>query len=221
MFFENNLIDIPNFSVIKQYKNNSLWKHVFFMSKPEWFMFKGNLQETEPLFEYATAVSEILDNSKKFIHVVGGELCSQVWNNKKIIDVLKTSKVKDICFVCGPKFDILNHEIIKLVKKNKIQLYYSGERLEEHYRVTDNGVFIEGYHDSFMPERGSIFCKNSKVINSAYEKRFIQLFNKLTLEDKVEANEILTKFQPVVYDSSLKLNYREPTKDELTFVSKL
>ncbi len=137
----------------------------FLINQPKWHIFEGNLNEDSDLEEYVTELSQFFLDARKFIHVVGGELCSRVWNHDKIIKALETSKATDICFICGPVLDIHNHKLLKLVKEMKIRLIYSSERQKEHFRVTDKGIFIAGFHDAFMPERSAIFCRNSSIIS--------------------------------------------------------
>lgn len=196
----------------------------FIFPSPKWYIFEGNLNTDKDLNEYVLELSKFLLGAEQFIRVVGGELCSKVWSNDIIIKALEKTKAKEICFICGPMIDIKNHGIIELVKNKKIRLFRSSERQKEHYRVTDKGIFIEGYHEAFKPERSAMFCNNSSIIGSIYNKKFEQLYMELYSEQKLEmvkAKEILDKFQLGIYDSSQMNNYRAPTEIEKQEISRI
>ncbi len=207
---------------VKQYTKPS--KLYFFVSQPKWFTFEGDLTDDKDLDKYVGELAQMLLGAKKFIHGVAGEFCSRVWNHDRIINALQTLKAEDISFICGPKLDIKNLEFIKLVKNKKIRLLLTTERQEEHFRVTDKGVIIEGHHGEFQPERRAIICKDSAITNDVYDNKFKFLGEKLKAEGKlepVEANEILTKFKPCVYDKDENKNYRKPKKEEIEPVFKI
>jgi hypothetical protein len=196
----------------------------FIFPKPKWYIFEGNLNIDKDLKEYILELSKFLLGGEEFIRVVGGELCSKVWSNDIIIKALETTKAKEICFICGPMIDINDHKIIELVKNEKIRLFRSSERQKEYYRVTDKGIFIEGYHEAFKPERSAIFCNNSSIIGSIYNKKFEQLYMELYTERKVEmvkAKDILEKFELGIYDQSQNDNYRAPTEEEKNEISRI
>lgn len=180
---------------------------------PKWYIFEGNLDNNKDLDEYADALSKIILDAKSYLCVIGGELCSKVWNNSKVIYALKSQKAKNVDFICGPMFDIKNQDFIKLVKQNKINLWCTKERQNEHFRLTDNAIFIEGYHKSFMGERNAIICKNSKIVRHTYFDKFKKIKDDENI-DKVDAKDILSKFKAVVFDSKDESNYRAPSKDE-------
>ncbi len=180
---------------------------------PKWYIFEGNLDDNKDLDEYVTALSQFLLDAKEFIHVVGGELCSKVWSHQKVVKALETSKAKDISFVCGPIFDKENTKLIELLKENRISLWSSPVRQKEHFRGTDNGIFIEGCHESNEPERSAIFCKNAKIISSTYYNKFKQLEIGGNIE-KVKVNEILSKFKVRAFDPTIKDKYRLLSEDE-------
>ena len=188
------------------------------MPGPKWYIFNGNLNEQKDLEEYEMILSKIILNANKFIFVVGGELCSRVWNQPGIIEALGKSKAQQINFICGPMFDIKNVNLLKMAKDKKINLWLSKERQKEHYRVTDNGIFIEEDHMSFKPERNAKYCENSHIISAAYLERI----NNLQLNgfiEKIEIKDILSKFDIQVYDELEKENYRSPSQEEIKVVS--
>lgn len=201
---------------VRQYTKSS--RLDFFIRQPKWFIFEGNLARDEDLEVYVNELAQIISGAKKFIHGVAGEFCSRVWNHRIIINALQTIDAKEITFICGPKFDIKNLDFIKIAKNKNLCLLHTTQRQEEHFRVTDKGIFIEGPHAEFQPERRAIFCKDSSITNDMYDLRFKEVAQKLKADGKLEpvdAKEILKKFEVRVYDKNITENYRIPNKDEI------
>lgn len=203
-------------SPVRQYTKSS--RLDFFIPQPKWFTFEGDLTDNKDLEVYVNELAEIISEAKEYIHGVAGEFCSKVWNDKKVVNALQNSKAKDISFICGPKFDIKNTDFIKIVKNKNIRLLLTTERQDEHFRVTDKGIIIEGFHKEFQPERRAIICKDSAITNDMYNLQFKELGEKLKRDGKiepVEPKEVLKKFKPKVYDKNAPQSYRAPNKEEI------
>ena len=206
-----------------QFTNLSFWEKLIDLVSPipKWNVFEGDIENQEHLKAYINIMTNMILGTKNFLHGVAGEFCSLVWSQPEIIEALKNTDAKEICFICGPKFDINNINFMKLLVKDKrIKLLRVQERMEQHFRVTDNSLIIEGYHKNFASKRKAVFCNSNSIKIQEYDNKFRYLLDKLRKQDnleKVDAQNILKKFEIEIYDVTMKgdKHYRKPKENEI------
>ncbi|MCK4798969.1 MAG: hypothetical protein KAT05_16470 [Spirochaetes bacterium] len=206
---------------VRQFTELSSWEKLIDIVSPipKWNVFEGNIENQEHLKVYIEIMTTMILGTKNYFYGVAGEFCSLVWSQSEIINALENTKAKEICFICGPKFDISNIGFMKLLAKDKrIKLLYVKKRQPQHFRITDKSLMIEAHHENFAAERKAVYCLNKSIANYEYYHKFIDSINQLKTDgilEKVDACEILMKFKIEIYDENEVERHRGPKESEI------
>ncbi len=163
--------------------------------------------------EYINALAREILQAEDFIYLISGELSSNIWDSRKIINAISKTNARSIKIICGPEIDLNSIEMLKLVRDGKIDLYFSKKRYKKHFMVTDKTLFLEKGHRKFdFSDEILMTRKDATYMISYYKNKFAA---KILLKKHILAEEILQNFSPRVFKRDAKENNKEAAQEEI------
>lgn len=162
---------------------------------------------------YIKALAKEIMEAEDFIHIVSGELSSNIWNSNTVVNAIANTKAKQIKILCGPEIDVNSTEVLKLVSNGRIDLYFSKKRSKKHFMLTEKTLFLEKGHRRFdFSDEILMTRRNASLIISYYKKKFEA---KILLKKNVPAKDILHKFSPRIFKLDAKENCEIPDQNKI------
>jgi hypothetical protein len=129
---------------------------------------------------------ELLSTAKHSIHIVAGDLDSELFENPAILDMLRTLATRkhdpvSIQILYGPTPDTKTHELYKMAKDVGITLIRLPVRPNGHFIVVDGKhTRVEEYHEQGAPERKAYMAYNTLFLADKLEGEFEDIKSEAT-----------------------------------------
>lgn len=125
---------------------------------------------------------KLLSKAKRSIHIVAGDLDSELFEKQSIIDIFNTLTTREknpvnIQIVFGPKADTKTRKLFEVARENaKIELIKLQKRPSAHFIVVDGKhTRVEDFHEQFTPERRAYLAYDTVFLGDRLESEFENL----------------------------------------------
>jgi len=133
-----------------------------------------------------TGCEELLSKAKHTIHIVAGDLDSQLFENPTILDILQTITTREknpvnVKILFGPKTDSKTQKLFEMAQGNaNIELIKLRERPTGHFIVVDGKhTRVEEFHEQSAPERKAYMAYDTIFLGDKLEAEFDNLMSQV------------------------------------------